>query len=55
MQQEHALQSFFQKIKSKIVHGKEAFLLNELLKDVALISEDVGLDAPVVHTTQTLK
>ena len=38
--EEHALQSFFYKIKSKIIHDKQAFLLNELLKDVALISED---------------
>ena len=53
--EEHALQSFFYKIKSKIIRDKQAFLLNELLKDVALISEDLGLNAPVILTTQTLK
>eukprot|EP00795_Rhopilema_esculentum_P000574 gene574-10262_t len=53
--EEHALQSFFYKFQSKIIRDKQAFLLHELLKDVALISEEIGLNAPVIQTTQTLK
>lgn len=51
---EHALQTFFHNIRTKI-RGKCAFLLHELLNDFASISEEAGLQIPVIEVTRTLK
>eukprot|EP00794_Sanderia_malayensis_P001897 gene1897-2154_t len=48
------LDEFYAKIKSKILHQKNAYLLNKLLKDVATISEEQGIEPPIIHTS-TLK
>ena len=42
-------------LKKRIVHEKDAFLLNDLLKDIKRLSELDGLMEPIISNTRTLK
>ena len=46
---------FEYKIRTKIVRDKEAFLLHELWKDVAVLSSEQGLEKTVIENTKELK
>ena len=49
------VQGFLFKMQIKIIRDKYAFLLSELLEDIAVMSEDHGLPDPVITNTHTLK
>ena len=49
------LEIFLQRIKSRIVREKSAYLLNELLIDINLISEEQGLEVAPITNTRPLK
>ena len=48
------LDYFFLRVKRKIVHGREAYLLTDLLRDFKKISEDMGFEAPVISTKEII-
>ena len=50
-----ALETFFHKIRRKIINEKCAFLLKELLNDLLVICEDSSLKDPVINNKRTLK
>ena len=52
---ETVLDIFHQRIKSKIIRERCAFLLNELLVDMKILSEEQGLDEPPINNTRSLK
>ena len=43
------------KVRTKIVRDREAYLLHELLNDVAELSSEQGLEKPVIENTKELK
>ena len=49
------MQAFYYKVKTKIIRDKAAFLLNELLEDVKVLSDEEGLPCPPISHTSTLK
>ncbi len=51
----HTMEAFFHKIKTKILRDKCAYLLNELLNDIKVLSEEQGLETPVINCTKSLK
>ena len=52
---ENMLDLFKYRIKTTIIRDKEAYLLHELLKDVKFLSEEHGLETPVIEHTSSLK
>ena len=50
-----ALAAFLYRVKTKILRDKQAYLLNELLKDIEILSEEEGLNNPAITNTRTLK
>ena len=52
---EDVMQSFYYKVKSRILRDKGAFLLNELLEDIEILSDEQGLSSPAIQHTSTLK
>ena len=44
-----------QRIKAKIIREKCAYLLNELLEDICIISDEQGLEVPPFTNTRSLK
>ena len=42
-------------VRRKIVHGKEAYLLVDLLHDVKVMSGDMGCAEPIINNTRELK
>ena len=52
---ETVLDIFSQRIKAKIIREKCAYLLNELLEDICIISDEQGLEVPPFTNTRSLK
>ena len=46
---------FLYRVKTRIIRDKQAFLLNELLIDIQILSEEEGLNGPAITNTRTLK
>ena len=46
---------FLYKLRIKVICDKCAYLLNEFLEDIKILSEENGLQEPVVKNTTTLK
>ena len=53
--EQDTMQAFFLKVKSKVVREKCAYFLNELLNDIKILSEEQGLETPVINSTKSLK
>ena len=53
--EEEVLDAFLYKVKTQIIRDKNAFLLNELLLDVKIFSEEHGLETPALSDTRSLK
>ena len=53
--QNDILDEFFLALKKCVIHEKEAFLLSDLLEDIRCLSEENGLDEPVITNTRSLK
>ena len=53
--EKHATETFFHKIRIKILRDKCAFLLHELLQDIIDICNDVDLDYTAFSCTKSLK
>ena len=53
--QDDVLLLFKFKLRTKIIRDHEAFLLHELLRDIASISTEQGLEDPPIHETSTLR
>ena len=53
--QDDVLLLFKFKLRRKIIRDHEAFLLHELLRDIASISTEQGLEDPPIHETSTLR
>ena len=49
------LQAFYYQVRTSIVRDKNAFLLNELLEDIKILSDEQGLPFPAIEHTATLK
>ena len=49
------LEELFLALKKRIVLGKDAFLLSDLLKDNKRLSEYNGLTEPIISNTRTLE
>ena len=54
-EREDVKQAFYYNLRRKILRDREAFLLNELLEDVQTMSEENGLDEPVIKDTKSLR
>ena len=54
-QENDVLETFLYKVKTQIIRDKNAFLLNELLRDVERLSEELGLETPALTDTRSLK
>ena len=46
---------FLYKLRIKVICDKCAYLLNEFLEDIKFLSEENGLQEPVIKNTTTLK
>ena len=53
--QDDVLLLFKFKLRTKIIRDHEAFLLHKLLRDIASISTEQGLEDPPIHETSTLR
>ena len=49
------LQAFCYQVRTSIVRDKNAFLLNELLEDIKILSDEQGLPFPAIEYTAMLK
>ena len=52
---EDLLEDFFLKVKRKIIQGKRAYLLIDLLHDFMRMSEEEGFETPIIDKSWTLK
>ena len=52
IQKDNILQMFFSKIRLKILIDKEAYMLNDLLKDIEVISNSHGVETVVKQTVE---
>ena len=49
------MEGFLHKLRIKVIRDKCAYLLNEFLEDIKILSEENGLQEPVIKNTTTLK